>query len=682
MRRVMILLGCLTLAASVALAGPSEVKFLEAVDKHNTRKVERYLDEGVPEDWLREGLRRSMRRGDTSFIELFTRHIEPDEAMMLQALGMEHQPVIFELLVKAGGRFTRPESLWQPIRGRREKQVLRMLEAGRGLEQPGRTVGLRKVASTDGTITLEKYEEPRGMTALYLAVEYGMKNVVDRLLAAGANPGYVVTTPGTAKGVDLAGMEIGERVEVDSKASFKPPKRSTPLLVSYWKKDFETAEKLLAADAPIAVAGGGDELDACAVAYNNSRGRWGDPFVLKLCPDVKLNKAASNGDLETVKAALDDGRDPNLIGRSSWGLIHNAASGGQHEIVKLLLARGAAVDLRSREIGYTALSLAAGEGHLPIVETLLAAGSDPNVKNANGETPLLRTTSLEIVRALADAGADLHATDRYGLNAMVLANRIGMLDIVDFLRSRGVEYGPGFSEKPGKHRPYDRSPAQGRAFTEGVLSAVDQGTVAIRGQLANNAIDSIACKLTDVSRDAHYFHAPSLTKGKRLPQERPLVTLEDDDLRPYIGSIVRLRASRGICTGLMLPTARKPDTATPEQLAALMKTTEIKGDVFDIITKGRASMVFRGKLKSFSDDVALVTLDNNLPVRCKLTHRTQGILYGGAFFDRAMMGEKPDVSEMMTEQKIRARIGNRVLIGPGTGRCEWFEFLDNRSPAG
>lgn len=58
--------------------------------------------------------------------------------------------------------------------------------------------------------------------------------------------------------------------------------------------------------------------------------------------DIKLEKAASRGDVAGVRQALADGGDPNHA--NGLGLA-NAAYSGYEEIVKLLLEHGADIDL-------------------------------------------------------------------------------------------------------------------------------------------------------------------------------------------------------------------------------------------------------------------------------------------------------------------------------------------------
>jgi len=68
-------------------------------------------------------------------------------------------------------------------------------------------------------------------------------------------------------------------------------------------------------------------------------------------------------------------------------------------------------------------------GDLPALESLCAAGANPNRKDANGDTPLLKACSgggftwhqTEAVETLIHAGADIEATDASGGTALVRA---------------------------------------------------------------------------------------------------------------------------------------------------------------------------------------------------------------------------------------------------------------------
>ena len=80
------------------------------------------------------------------------------------------------------------------------------------------------------------------------------------------------------------------------------------------------------------------------------------------------------------------------------GALHMAAQEGHTEIVKALLAAGAAVNAKDQE-GRTALDLAAQEGHTETVKALLAADAAVNTKD-----DLFGSTALELAAAEGHTG--------------------------------------------------------------------------------------------------------------------------------------------------------------------------------------------------------------------------------------------------------------------------------------
>ena len=60
---------------------------------------------------------------------------------------------------------------------------------------------------------------------------------------------------------------------------------------------------------------------------------------------------------------------------------------GRKEVVELVLENGAWLESQEKR-GFTALHLAARNGHRAIVEKLLNAGAEPNAKDNAGTTPM------------------------------------------------------------------------------------------------------------------------------------------------------------------------------------------------------------------------------------------------------------------------------------------------------
>jgi ankyrin repeat protein len=144
----------------------------------------------------------------------------------------------------------------------------------------------------------------------------------------------------------------------------------------------------------------------------------------------------SNGWGDKDMIALDRtlfqlGADPNLADEDGITPLMVAANGNSVAQVAMLLEAGASANARCvcpnySNGGWTALGLAARKGDADKTIRLIAAGADVNIRNAEGDTPLILATrrpSLEAVKALLEAGADVTARGRNGDRAIDIAAR-------------------------------------------------------------------------------------------------------------------------------------------------------------------------------------------------------------------------------------------------------------------
>ena len=120
-----------------------------------------------------------------------------------------------------------------------------------------------------------------------------------------------------------------------------------------------------------------------------------------------------------------------------------AVSEGHMDIVDSLLAEGVDVNEKDKELGETALMVAVQEKNVAIVRVLLAEGADVNTSDDRfGFTALLfasRGGNSEIVDLLISKGADIYLKSKHGTSALGIAIVNGHTDIVKRLREAGAK---------------------------------------------------------------------------------------------------------------------------------------------------------------------------------------------------------------------------------------------------
>ncbi len=121
------------------------------------------------------------------------------------------------------------------------------------------------------------------------------------------------------------------------------------------------------------------------------------------------------------------------------------------ESVKLLLDHGADPNATDSD-GLTALMLAVS--NLAKVRLLLERGAQVDAKSKLGRTPLLMASAYAgnagVVRALLDAGADIHYADGAGWTSIAVAARTGDLELLQTLLASGADVAAG---KAGPRSP-------------------------------------------------------------------------------------------------------------------------------------------------------------------------------------------------------------------------------------
>jgi ankyrin repeat protein len=182
-----------------------------------------------------------------------------------------------------------------------------------------------------------------------------------------------------------------------------------------------------------------------------------------------LINASREGDLYSVNSiiAAGIGADINKIDNDTGKTaLMYASENGHFLVVQSLINAGADVNIRGKDYDKnTALLIASNKQNFDIVKSIIDAGANVNIEDRNGTTPLLYASTvgeLSIVDYLINKGANIH----YKHNGpLVYASRSGHLHIVDYLINRGLDINTKTFNN--EDNPFSI------AITEGYLGIVD-----------------------------------------------------------------------------------------------------------------------------------------------------------------------------------------------------------------
>ena len=190
---------------------------------------------------------------------------------------------------------------------------------------------------------------------------------------------------------------------------------------------------------------------------------------------------SSRGSIGETLAALELGADPDVRDSSDRRTpLMLAAEGGHLRVMQVLIVAGADVDVRA-DNDWTALMFAAGQGSGAAVRLLIEAGADVDAREANdGYTPTLVAAALAHTDALVlllDAGGDRDGqTGPDGASTLTLA-----------AGSRAVEAPQTVAELLVRGAAVNT--ADGRNQTP-LVAAIDAGNEAVVRLLLDEGADS------------------------------------------------------------------------------------------------------------------------------------------------------------------------------------------------
>lgn len=295
-----------------------------------------------------------------------------------------------------------------------------------------------------------------GQTPLHYAVFKGLGEVAAALLRAGANP-FLRTHRGRSA-LDIAVVH-GRNAIVDQ-------------MMDVTNTDLDGH------------LGRGDNIGQTPLhhACRNSAlkitklllGAGADPTARDNCDMSPLDVAVVNGQVFVVNLLVESGMDVQGADRQGWTALHYSAKKGFLQVSRALMDAGA--DASERNVNQVSpLDVAVGEGHTHLVsnmvrkhgadatlvdtngftalhlaetkdmvDVLVAAGADVNVRNYEGNTPLMyQIIEPQLVAALLHHGALVNTQNETGQTVLHMAVRNGReqttVEIVDMLLRAGAD---------------------------------------------------------------------------------------------------------------------------------------------------------------------------------------------------------------------------------------------------
>lgn len=138
-----------------------------------------------------------------------------------------------------------------------------------------------------------------------------------------------------------------------------------------------------------------------------------------------------------IQLLLDYGADPNLANVQGYSPLRCAIERGDSRMADLLLVNGASLETSGENKDTLLLQRAIINGHVQIVEILLANGVDPNHRVVSPSLPVAIDCDahIGIIKMLLENGANPNALDCHGRTPLYLSvnKLLPNSDIVDLL---------------------------------------------------------------------------------------------------------------------------------------------------------------------------------------------------------------------------------------------------------
>lgn len=153
-----------------------------------------------------------------------------------------------------------------------------------------------------------------------------------------------------------------------------------------------------------------------------------------------LRYAVQWGNSKVVKLLLDSDAWVHAYPQEKT-VLHESVKTGSVDIVKLLLAAGADINVDD-DSGDTPLHMAIDSENVNILKLLIDSGANVNAKNEDSDTPLhtaIEKQKVKAIKLLLDAGSDVHAQNMHKATPLHLAANYCSDDVFRLLLETGAD---------------------------------------------------------------------------------------------------------------------------------------------------------------------------------------------------------------------------------------------------
>ena len=343
----------------------------------------------------------------------------------------------------------------------------------------------------------------KNQTTLMLASAGGSIDVVNALLEAGADPtitdadGCIWLHYAVARKCSTRGNVLQLTIDHGADVNATNEKNQTVLMLACVVGNIDAINALLKAGSNPGIT----DSDGCTWLHHavyvkcneevlqaiishgtniNAKNKWNQ---------TALVLAYHNGYINAIRMLLEAGADSKLTDAEGNTLLHHAVYGGTDaEVIQAIVDKGVNVDDQNKE-NVTALMFACMNGNEDTIKILLNAGADPNLEDVDGNTSLyyavcgavnaesigidliLETKACshisnanydtclcesarvdccrdmiqgiecnkEMLQAIIDHGADVNATNKQHVTALMKSCQEGNADAINILLKAGAD---------------------------------------------------------------------------------------------------------------------------------------------------------------------------------------------------------------------------------------------------